>query len=597
MNFRYDINGLRAIAVIAVVLFHFNPHLAPGGFAGVDVFFVISGFLMTGIILRGMENHTFSVLGFYAARANRIIPALVLLCGVLLIFGWFSLTPLDYQTLAKHAASSISFSSNFAYWLESGYFEATSNEKWLLHTWSLSVEWQFYLLYPLCLVGLSKFLSLNALKIGLIAGSLLGFLISIFATMVWPDSSYYLLPTRAWEMLFGGVAYAYPFVFKEAQKKYIAGVGITLIALSYIFISANTAWPGYLAILPVLGSYLVISANTQSSIITNNVISQAIGKWSYSIYLWHWPVAVYMKKNDLESMLMYFSLTILLGFISFHFVERSKWITGYKLLVVGIVPFLLSITIYDQKGIIERFPFLLITPEEISKERARYWVSGDKINPFTLNGKPKTVIIGNSHAIDLAFSLHENNYDHDIYYLATTHYCSIFGYVANAVDHQEKCKKISLTNSNNHHLKDADRVILHDDWRTLDLNAVLIAVDEIKSKLKPDAKIYIVGPKMQFYKNVNEIAVESFAAGELDVNKFSRQYQNKYVLDTNKALISFSKKQSEYIYIDALHAQCGAHLACDIVTDNGEFIYFDSNHFTVFGAKKLGKNLVPLIKN
>ena len=148
-SFRQDINGLRAIAVIAVVLFHFNASWMPGGFAGVDVFFVISGFLMTGIIFRGIEQENFSILKFYVARANRIIPALAVLCLVLLVFGWFYLTPLDYKALGKHAASSVAFLSNIIYWRESGYFDAASHEKWLLHTWSLSVEWQFYILYPL----------------------------------------------------------------------------------------------------------------------------------------------------------------------------------------------------------------------------------------------------------------------------------------------------------------------------------------------------------------------------------------------------------------------------------------------------------------
>lgn len=140
MQFRKDINGLRAIAVIAVVLFHFNASWMPGGFAGVDVFFVISGFLMTRIIFRGIEQENFSILRFYVARANRIIPALAVLCVALLAFGWFYFTPMDYKVLGKHVGSSMGFLSNVVYWTESGYFDTSSLEKWLLHTWSLSVE-------------------------------------------------------------------------------------------------------------------------------------------------------------------------------------------------------------------------------------------------------------------------------------------------------------------------------------------------------------------------------------------------------------------------------------------------------------------------
>ena len=134
MKFRKDINGLRAVAVIAVVLFHFNAAWMPGGFAGVDVFFVISGFLMTGIIFRGIEQNSFSIGKFYRARASRIVPALAALCLFLLLFGWFYLVPLDYENLGKHATNSIIFFSNHTYFNEAGYFDSASHQKWLLHT-------------------------------------------------------------------------------------------------------------------------------------------------------------------------------------------------------------------------------------------------------------------------------------------------------------------------------------------------------------------------------------------------------------------------------------------------------------------------------
>ena len=157
MQFRRDINGLRAIAVVAVVLFHFIPNSLKGGFAGVDVFFVISGFLMTSIIIGKLESNTFSLISFYNARFKRIVPALLVLSTVLLVLGWFVLLNVEYEQLSKHIFSSLMFISNITYWLESGYFEAASHEKLLLHTWSLSVEWQFYLIYPVALILLNKF--------------------------------------------------------------------------------------------------------------------------------------------------------------------------------------------------------------------------------------------------------------------------------------------------------------------------------------------------------------------------------------------------------------------------------------------------------
>jgi peptidoglycan/LPS O-acetylase OafA/YrhL len=239
LKFRSDINGLRAIAVIAVVLFHFSPSLMPGGFAGVDVFFVISGYLMTGIIFKGLEQNSFSVLNFYVSRANRIIPALAVLCLVLLVLGCLFLSPLDYKTLGKHIASSMLFISNFIYWRESGYFDAESHGKWLLHTWSLSVEWQFYIIYPVLLVAFRKLVPLKALKNAVVIGTIVGFIFCVVATFKFPNPAYYLIPTRAWEMMLGGVAYLYPITFIRRRKKYLELFGLLLIFSSYYFLTYN----------------------------------------------------------------------------------------------------------------------------------------------------------------------------------------------------------------------------------------------------------------------------------------------------------------------------------------------------------------------
>ncbi len=352
MQFRQDINGLRAIAVIAVVLFHFNASWLPGGFAGVDVFFVISGFLMTGIIFKGIKQENFSIFKFYVARANRIIPALAVLCFILLIFGWFFFTPLDYKTLSKHVLSSMGFISNIVYWKESGYFDASSYDKWLLHTWSLSAEWQFYIIYPLALVAMRKFLSVKSMKATLLIGTALGFIFCVFATYRWPNLAYYLLHTRVWELMIGGVAYLYPFTLQDKRKKLIEWVGVTLIFGSYFFISKENPWPGYLAIFPVLGSFLIIQAQRNDSLITSNIIFQRLGSWSYSIYLWHWPLVVAIYYFSLNEVYIYLgiALSVLLGFLSNKYIEKFKFrndfgslfsylkcIPVYMVLIVGIV--------------------------------------------------------------------------------------------------------------------------------------------------------------------------------------------------------------------------------------------------------------------
>lgn len=335
MKFREDINGLRAIAVFAVVLFHFKAAWMPGGFAGVDVFFVISGFLMTGIIFKGIEKETFSILKFYVSRANRIVPALSVLCLVLLILGWFYLTPIEYKSLGSHASSSMGFLSNVIYWNESGYFDEASHKKWLLHTWSLSVEWQFYIIYPLVLVSLRKLMSLDKIKITILLATVVGFILCVIATYKWPNASYYLLPTRAWEMMIGGIAYLYPFKnLKEIGKKSLELTGLFLIIFSYLFISKDNYWPGYLALFPVVGTYFIIQAQREKSFITSNLLSQKIGAWSYSIYLWHWPFVVVIYSFSLNDNFIYLGiiLSVLLGFLSNKFIENKKFRNDFNTL-------------------------------------------------------------------------------------------------------------------------------------------------------------------------------------------------------------------------------------------------------------------------
>jgi peptidoglycan/LPS O-acetylase OafA/YrhL len=345
LHFREDINGLRAVAVIAVLLFHFDPTWLPGGFAGVDVFFVISGFLMTAIIYRGLEQQRFSLLKFYIARANRIIPALAVLCIALLLFGFFYLTPWEYRALGKHAASSIGFVSNIIYWMESGYFDAASKQKWLLHTWSLAVEWQFYIIYPLLLMLLAKLIPLQKVKTVILVGTVAGLLFSVISTELWPDASYYLLSSRAWQMMLGGVAFFYPLRVKAAYQLPLEWFGLALIIFSYCWFSKDNAWPGYLALLPALGVFLVIQAQRQKSLLTNNVVMQKIGASSYSIYLWHWPVVVFGYYFAIPNWFIAgIPISFALGWLSYKYVESHSFNKFTRIIdVVKVVPLYLAV--------------------------------------------------------------------------------------------------------------------------------------------------------------------------------------------------------------------------------------------------------------
>lgn len=301
MNFRSDINGLRAIAVIAVVLFHFKVAGFSGGFVGVDIFFVISGYLMTKIIFTKLETDSFRLSQFYLARSRRIIPALVFLCVVLLIALWWVLPPSEMIRFARQFASSVTFVSNILYWRESGYFDVTSHEKWLLHTWSLSVEWQFYILYPVALLLAKKIFSVVNLRWLLLGAAFASFALSAILPLRWADAGFFLLPTRAWEMLAGGLIFLFPMAFSKLQSIALEILGLVLIVFSVVFLSPAAQWPGWQAIIPVMGAVLVMYAARVESLITGNRVMQFIGAISYSLYLWHWPIFVGLNYTDMAN--------------------------------------------------------------------------------------------------------------------------------------------------------------------------------------------------------------------------------------------------------------------------------------------------------
>lgn len=331
-SFRTDINGLRAYAVLGVMLFHFGVPGFSGGFIGVDVFFVISGYLMTRIAIEEADRRKGLdwtwLWRFYLARARRIVPALLVLCITLLAIGWLTLPTGDYKQLSSHTLVALAFLSNLKFWSEAGYFDVASHDKWLLHTWSLSVEWQFYLLFPILLLILWRlFPNRRAVTIALLVGLAFSLSLSIYLTPGNPSAAFYLLPSRAWELLAGGIVYLIGPCWRlgDTLARSVEALGFTLITGSALMISADTPWPGASALAPVLGSVLVLTAARQASAWTRPAPLQALGNWSYSIYLWHWPLAVALVYLEIQarpsSILVGMTLSILLGWISYIWIE------------------------------------------------------------------------------------------------------------------------------------------------------------------------------------------------------------------------------------------------------------------------------------
>jgi peptidoglycan/LPS O-acetylase OafA/YrhL len=352
-NFRPDINALRALAVSLVVLFHFKIRGFSGGFVGVDIFFVISGYLMTKIVVTDLRADTFSYWRFLSQRVVRIWPALMVLVIVMLAVGAVWLAPFDYESLGKQASEALFFKSNAYFQSGDGYFASASEERWLLHTWSLSVEWQFYMLYPLVLWVAWRIasafrratpstsapeLAVVTAVIALVAVSLA---VSVVKTQREASWAFFLLPARAWEMAAGGMLLLAEPRLKEGARRYAkafraAAFGIVVFIL---FSSSRQPWelqwPGALALWPVAAAVLFLlpgSAGAAMPKWMSFAPIQKVGLWSYSIYLWHWPIVVAMNMADLGpdtrryAKLVGIALSFLLGWASYRWVEsRFKY--------------------------------------------------------------------------------------------------------------------------------------------------------------------------------------------------------------------------------------------------------------------------------
>ena len=331
LQYRPEIDGLRALAVAPVILFHAGLGPFDGGFVGVDVFFVISGYLITSIILGEMAAGSFSLTGFYERRARRILPALLLVVAACIPFAYLWMLPSDLEDFFRSVAAVATFSSNIHFWLESGYFDASSEVKPLLHTWSLAVEEQYYILFPLLLLGLRKLRERAAVPI-LAAIFLLSLAASDWGARAEPSAAFYLLPSRAWELLVGVFVALYLHKHGLPRLRVLSGVasiiGVFLIALSVFALEPRTPFPGLFALLPTLGTALVILFATERTLVRKLLSSKALvglGLISYSAYLWHQPLLAFARYRFFElepwALWVIVAATLALAAATWKFVE------------------------------------------------------------------------------------------------------------------------------------------------------------------------------------------------------------------------------------------------------------------------------------
>jgi peptidoglycan/LPS O-acetylase OafA/YrhL len=322
--YRADIDGLRAVAVMAVIIFHTFPQILPGGFVGVDIFFVISGYLITQIILSDLVHGKFSIASFYARRIRRIFPALIVVLSAAFALGWHSLLPAELASFEKNLIASVLFSANLMLLSEVGYFDLAAHLKPLLHLWSLGIEEQFYLVWPWLLRAVpGKWLT--PAIVGAMAAS---FALNVSMVEGHPSEAFYLPFTRAWELLAGAALVQLP-RSKGENNEILGFAGIVAIAGSFFLIDAHTGFPGWAAALPVAGTALLL--RSEGSFVDRFVLSNrtavGVGLISYPLYLWHWPLLVFAEMlkfkllTDIERGLI-IGLTFLLAWLTYKLIER-----------------------------------------------------------------------------------------------------------------------------------------------------------------------------------------------------------------------------------------------------------------------------------
>lgn len=360
MNYRAEIDGLRAIAVIPVILFHAGFEVFRGGFVGVDVFFVISGYLITSIIINEMESGRFSITGFYERRARRILPAMFFVMLICIPFAWYILIPSDLIDFGQSLIAVSTFSSNFLFWSESGYFDTAAELKPLLHTWSLAVEEQYYIIFPIFLLACQR-LHLKWTLTLLIIIFFISLTIAQWGAYNSPSATFYLLPTRGWELLLG-VFLAYLQKLNYSFKSHwinqtLSLIGLSLVTYSVFTFDESIPFPGLYALIPTLGTCLIILSALPRTFVFNLLTLPfivSLGLVSYSSYLWHQPILAFSRHlfdGDISNILTFIlcACSILMAYFSYRYIEkpfRNKDKFGRKFITIfslsGILLFTLS---------------------------------------------------------------------------------------------------------------------------------------------------------------------------------------------------------------------------------------------------------------
>ena len=630
LKYQAEIDGMRALAILPVVFFHAGFELWSGGYVGVDVFFVISGYLITLILIQDIENNEFSLIRFYERRARRIIPALffmILCCFPLAIW---TMPPSMLEEFSQSVIFVGLFASNLFFWRNSGYFDTEADEKPLLHTWSLAVEEQYYLIFPILLVIFSR-QKRNSFLFTLCFLAIISFTLSVFASKNFPSANFYLIISRAWELLAGSLVAVLSFKTRFNPRPLLCYIGILGIIIPVFLYDDKTSFPGFAALLPVLGTVLVILFRSEDFLLIRFLSSKPMvfcGMMSYSIYIWHQPIfafsRIYFPDYHSEHMRFFLiALTFGFGYLSWRFIERPFRATPQKISAKNILQFTLfgstalflfggigsytnglkGITLNgEQKEFLSTANFSPLRNEchtggryhKSYQDSCEYF--GDEID---------TAVFGDSHAVELSYALADQlkRQNKGVKHLSFSGCIPIH---TETVPGFENCSAWSEKTVKNL-LKD-DRI--NNIIITYRIAYALYGADEQSFPELPDKRGKVAREKiwkelirlLDYLVKEDKNVVFVLQAPELPkhVELLAWEKQTK----TGVSSIWW-KKRMEYVY-DNLHqipdgvkVVDPAKLFCRkthcSISINGKSLYFDDDHMSIYGARQIASKIQELL--
>ena len=616
MKYRAEIDGLRALAVLPVIFFHAGFEFFKGGFVGVDIFFVISGYLITTIIISEMAEDNFSIVNFYERRARRILPALFFVMAACLPFAWLWFLPSDLKDFGQSLVTVSIFSSNILFWIEGGYFGTATELKPFIHTWSLAVEEQYYILFPIFLMLTWKL----GIKWILILLSII-FLISLGAAE-WgaynsPSGAFFLLPTRGWEILVGVFAAFYlnynTHLKSHTINQVLSLLGFGMISYSIIAFNETTPFPSLYTLIPTIGTGLLILyavPKTYAHKLLSMKFIVGIGLISYSTYLWHQPLLAFTKYRVLGepsdlNLIILCAASLVIAWFSWKFVEmpfRSKTKVSRRSIFKFALIFILffSVTglwLHNNNGALEYY----------SKEKQKILVNFINPSAYVIkrhkqirlaefsksNDKKDILIIGDSHSEDLVNAVFEAGLNNDMEF--SSYYISVGCGVLFVRDKKDReatnlnCQREDgsfLNNDLQIQMSLADEVWIISSWTQRDLIYMSKSIENIKT-INKNIKLFgtknFGTPSSKWYNTVDIDDWSSAIFDDSDKSKYAT------ISKVNNDLSNISKSLSVEFF-NTQHLICRGEAFCSNYID-GNIISYDGTHLTKHGAKILGLSL------